>query len=398
MKKIVILITIILLAGCTKDHETNKISNYKQPPFYVQLTDTLTATASSQRISPLTASRIQAYTYLAAYLAYNETENKNKEAIAIKAASEIAKHLYYNVPVVVNNFNLLENKYRGDYLNSDIEKTIQLVKKISNEDKYEQSRNNDTPINKNKTPKKYQWEPTGIEPRSFMDPNFGDVNTLADIKNICKLPPIDIKIIDQETKEMYESLDLSKTIGLYVNVFLAGSGTPTPPGQNLKIITTATVENKIPKENAFKIITTSALAMFDTAILTWHEKKINYLARPETMIKNIYNYDVNLLRETPPHPSYPSGHSAFSGANVSVIENLISKDTKLQFSLPEDLVIAQQTLFFENPQDLSNKVNQSRVDALFHFPIDVKAGEDLGRCVGNYYSNNLNQIINNIKR
>jgi hypothetical protein len=117
------------------------------------------------------------------------------------------------------------------------------------------------------------------------------------------------------------------------------------------------------------------------------------LARPESLYYNLTGKRISLTRETPAHPSYPSGHSSFTGANVEVIERMIGKDISLKLSLPEDMLAAEKSYIFNNPRDLISKVNQSRVDAGFHYPLDVKAGESLGRCVGGFISNNFDDIL-----
>ena len=46
---------------------------------------------------------------------------------------------------------------------------------------------------------------------------------------------------------------------------------------------------------------------------------------------------------------------------------------------------------------LQSKVNDSRVEAGFHTPLDVNAGAQLGRCVGNYIVENFDEIIKNLR-
>jgi len=390
------LVSILLLASCSSyDYNNDSIVrvSYKQPPFYSQLTATITGASASQRISPLVASRVQAYGYLAAYLAYNNAPEGFEDSSAIKAASEVVKELYFNVPVVVNSFNMLENRYKLINNNKAVTNAVEIVLKLAEKDRY------NTLSNRAKIPKildTYKWIPTGIEQREFMDSNYGDVKTLGNVRKECDLPEVDYNLVIKEARELFDNFDISKSNDIYVTTFLAGVGTPTPPGQNLQIITTAVINNKKPISEGLKIITTAALAIFDTGVLTWHEKREHYLARPETLYYNITNKRVNLLRDTPAHPSYPSGHSAFSGANAAVIENLIGVDTKLNLTLPDDIIAKESSFEFTNPKDFTSKVNQSRVDAGFHYPTDVKAGESLGRCVGNFYTKSFDFVISSI--
>jgi|688.fasta_scaffold92841_2 hypothetical protein len=390
------LVSLLLLTGCNNSYESNdniERVSYKQPPFYSQLTATITSASSSQRISPLAASRIQAYSYLAAYLAYKNAPEGFEDSSAIKAASAVAKELYFNVPVVTGTFNMLEDRYKLVNNNDAVTDAVERVLTIAKKDRYSSLSNN---VRLPKIPDKFRWIPTGIEQRVFMDSNYGDIRTIAYVRNDCDLPDVNYDLAIKEVKELFDNFDIAKSNNLYVTTFLAGVGTPTPPGQNLLIVTNAVINNKKPILEGLKIITSAALAIFDTGILTWYEKREHYLARPETLYYNITNKRVTLLRDTPAHPSYPSGHSAFSGANAAVIEEFIGEDTKLNLTLPDDVIAKETSFEFLNAKDFASKVNQSRVDAGFHYPMDVKAGEMLGRCVGKYYSKNFDLVINKI--
>jgi len=390
------LVSLLLLTGCNnsyKDNDNIDQVSYKQPPFYSQLTATITSTSSSQRISPLVASRIQAYSYLAAYLAYKNAPEGFEDSSAIKAASMVAKELYFNVPVVTGAFNMLEDRYKLVNNNEAVTDAVERVLRIAKKDRYSSLSNN---VRLPKIPNKFRWIPTGIEQRVFMDSNYGDIKTIANVRNNCDLPDVNYDLAIKEVKELFDNFDIAKSNNLYVTTFLAGVGTPTPPGQNLLIVTNAVINNKKPILEGLKIITSAALAIFDTGILTWYEKREHYLARPETLYYNITNKRVTLLRDTPAHPSYPSGHSAFSGANAAIIEEFIGEETKLNLTLPDDVIAKETSFEFLNAKDFTSKVNQSRVDAGFHYPMDVKAGEILGRCVGKYYSKNFDFVINKI--
>jgi hypothetical protein len=76
---------------------------------------------------------------------------------------------------------------------------------------------------------------------------------------------------------------------------------------------------------------------------------------------------------------------------------MMNYNSTISFTLPDDLIVDEKTYIFENTRDYISKVNKSRVDAGFHYPTDVKAGEELGRCVGDYLAKNFDEIISNLK-
>ena len=404
------LLFVLSLSSCSSNNPIGEekaqvsaeLSYYAQPNLAAELTKTLTKLSSSQRVSALAASRIQAYTLLAAYLAYISTTNdKNKaQANAVAAARRIAADLYIEVPAVYNSFDPLLKRYNVNGIDKKIiDLTTTKVRILAINDKFELILSKDfvsTTSSSDQVPTLYRWEPTGLSDITFIDPNYGSVLTISDVKGKCDLPPPNLRTVEEEAKTLFDGYDPISGSSENVLTFLAGVGTPTPSGQNLQIITTAAVSN-YDEENSLKIITASAIAMFDAGILTWYEKKKYMLARPETIYLRFTGKKIFLIRETPPHPSYPSGHSSFTGANIAVIDQMVKTKAPLELSLPDDLVVDGKTYYFENTMALQSKVNASRVEAGFHIPLDVEAGAQLGKCVGNYLVENFDEIIKDLK-
>ena len=410
-KSIVIpLLFVLSISSCSsnnpileeKAQDSAELSYYAQPNLAAELTKTLTKLSSSQRVSALAASRIQAYTLLAAYLAYTDTttDKAQAQANAVAAARRIAADLYIEVPAVYNSFDPLLKRYDTNGVDKKIIDLITTkVRILALNDKFEFILSRDfvsPPPSSDLVPILYRWEPTGLSDITFIDPNYGSVLAISDVRGKCDLPPPDLKAVEEEVKALFDGYDPISGSSENVLTFLAGVGTPTPSGQNLQIITTAAVSN-YDEENSLKIITASAIAMFDAGILTWHEKKKYMLARPETIYLRFTGKKIFLIRETPPHPSYPSGHSSFTGANMAVFDLMVKTKAALELSLPDDLVVDGKTYYFENTMALQSKVNDSRVESGFHTPLDVNAGAQLGRCVGNYIVENFDEIIKNLR-
>jgi hypothetical protein len=101
-----------------------------------------------------------------------------------------------------------------------------------------------------------------------------------------------------------------------------------------------------------------------------------------------------LPRETPPHPSYPSGHSAFSGAAASVIRG-IHGDTPLALTLQEEIGRPAETYTYPNLDAAVEDVNMSRVLAGFHYPHDTVMGTRLGTCIGDGVVTDIDTLLGN---
>lgn len=403
------LLFILSISSCSINNpigeksalDSAELTYYTQPNLASELTKTLTKLSSSQRVSALAASRIQAYTLLAAYLAYTSTttDKSQAQANAVAAARRIAADLYLEVPAVYSSFDPLLKRYN---INGTDKKIIDLtttkVRILAINDKFELILSKDfvsTTPSTDLVPPLYRWEPTGLSDITFLDPNYGSLLTISDVRGKCDLPPPNLRAVEEESIALFKEYDPLTGSSENVLTFLAGVGTPTPSGQNLQIITTAAV-SKYDEQNSLKMITASAIAMFDAGILTWAEKKKYMLARPETIFLRFTGKKIYLIRETPPHPSYPSGHSSFTGANMAVIDTMVKTKAPLELSLPDDLVVGGKTYYYENTIDLQSKVNSSRVESGFHTPLDVSAGAELGRCIGNYIVENFDNIIKSL--
>jgi hypothetical protein len=405
---VTLLLFLITLSSCSStnpisekiDPPSAELLTFQQPKLAAELTKTLTQLSASQRISALASSRIQAYSLLAAYLAYIDSDKTQAEANAVAAARRIAADLYLEVPAVYNSFDSLLKRYNNNGIDREvIDLTTTKIRVMAINDKFEVILSKDFKTEASDlemVPTLFRWEPTGLSDISFIDPNYGSVKTISDVKGKCDLPPPNLNVVEKEVLELFNKYDPLSGSSENVLTFLAGVGTPTPSGQNLQIITKAAV-SKHDVESSLKIVTTSAIAMFDVGILTWHEKKKYMLARPETIYLRLTGKKIYLIRDTPPHPSYPSGHSSFTGANSAVIDRMVKTKEPLELTLPDDLIVDAKTYQFINTIDLQEKVNSSRVESGFHTPYDVKAGAELGRCVGNYVVDNIDTILDNLR-
>jgi large repetitive protein len=127
------------------------------------------------------------------------------------------------------------------------------------------------------------------------------------------------------------------------------------------------------------------IAMADAGIAMADAKYTWWFWRPITVIRSggdgsTPRPDWSPLLETPPHPSYVSGHSAFSGA-ASVVLSAAFRDRP--FSFISDSVPGV-TRSFASFQQAAEEAAASRVYGGIHFPFDNAAGLATGRMVGTW--------------
>ena len=86
----------------------------------------------------------------------------------------------------------------------------------------------------------------------------------------------------------------------------------SPPGHWMNITGIAAYRSKADFNATVYACTETAIALFDGFISCWEEKYHSNYVRPETVINKTYDPEWRPYIQTPPFPSYTSGHSVIS--------------------------------------------------------------------------------------
>lgn len=179
--------------------------------------------------------------------------------------------------------------------------------------------------------------------------------------------------------------------------FWAGAaGTATPPGQWNMIAQTVAVQQDLSTPEASRMYALLNMALADAAIVAWDAKYAYDYWRPITAIQN-GNTDGNAgtpgdpawqpLINTPPFPSYTSGHSTFSSAAAAVLSAFYGTDTISFTAKSEAVGVADRT--FRSFTAAANEAGMSRIYGGIHFGFDNKAGLTSGRALGNWVASRM---------
>jgi hypothetical protein len=128
--------------------------------------------------------------------------------------------------------------------------------------------------------------------------------------------------------------------------------------------------------------TLTSIAIFDGFISCWEEKFRSNLIRPETYINATIDEDWRPLLQTPPFPEYPSGHSVISTAAAKVLTSIFNEpfaftdDTEIKFGLP-----ARK---FTSFMQASEEAAISRLYGGIHYRAAVENGQVQGNKVGEW--------------
>ena len=124
----------------------------------------------------------------------------------------------------------------------------------------------------------------------------------------------------------------------------------------------------------------TAIALFDAFISCWDEKYRSNYVRPETVINASVDQEWRPYIQTPPFPSYTSGHSTISAAAAEVMteffgDNLSFVDT----SLLEFGIASREIRSFRKA---ALEASISRLYGGIHYRFDLDAGNESGSRLG----------------
>jgi hypothetical protein len=130
-----------------------------------------------------------------------------------------------------------------------------------------------------------------------------------------------------------------------------------------------------------------SLALIDSFISCWDEKYRSNLIRPETYINQYINEDWVPTLQTPPFPEYTSGHSVISAASATTLTSLFGDNfsytdsTEVAFGLP--------ARSFKSFYDASEEAAISRMYGGIHYLPACQVGISEGKLIGAFILNKI---------
>jgi hypothetical protein len=132
----------------------------------------------------------------------------------------------------------------------------------------------------------------------------------------------------------------------------------TPPGHWNVIAVELIQKYGLSEQDAVHVLSGLNMAVMDAGIACWDSKYHYLVVRPWQADPNIAG-----LVGYPNHPSYPSGHSCFSGASAEI----------LSYFFPAER---------ESLWQLADEASLSRFYGGIHYLFDLEAGKEIGRQIG----------------
>ena len=165
----------------------------------------------------------------------------------------------------------------------------------------------------------------------------------------------------EELEEVYSySTSLNAETRAIAHFWADGISTPTPPGHWNQIAAEDFVKQNFSEVRWARNMALLNMAMMDAAIVCWDAKYVYFNPRPPQMDNRI-----KTVTGLPNFPSYPSGHSTFSGAAATILAHIIP---------------ANATKY----TDMAKEASLSRMYASIHYRSDCEKGLESGNKIGEH--------------
>ena len=155
----------------------------------------------------------------------------------------------------------------------------------------------------------------------------------------------------------------------------------SPPGHWMNIVGIASQKAKADFSTTVYAYTKTAIALYDGFIICWDEKYRSNYIRPETVINKYIDPDWRPWIQTPPFPSYTSGHSTISAAAAEVMTEIFGNISFTDTSLLEFGIKNREIKSF---REAAKEAGISRLYSGIHSRFDNDYGSIAGRKLGEF--------------
>lgn len=422
---LVIILTVILFFSCKQQAEI-KILAPEQVVHQQQ--DELTQVIIYDVFTPPVASRIYAYTSLAAYEAIRfskpgepslaekmngfgkmpvpETAKKYDFTFAAsRAFFAVANKVVFSVDSLKSFENAIDEQFSNslsiEVYNNSIAfgDTIgKAILKRAGADNYFKSRSKPKYLGSNDPGK---WRPTPPDYLDGVEFCWNEMKPLLLDSASQFLPPSPPAYSTDTTsfffKEVMKVYNASQTLSpeqITIAKFwddnpfvmehsghlMMGKKKITPGGHWMGIAAIASQMTNADPVKAAKTYALTATALFDAFISCWDTKyKWSYI-RPVTFINEFIDKTWTPLLQTPPFPEYTSGHSTITAAAATVLTKLYGGGFAFQDT--SDLRYIGMERHFDSFLKAADETSVSRFYGGIHYMISIERGAEAGKGIG----------------
>lgn len=155
----------------------------------------------------------------------------------------------------------------------------------------------------------------------------------------------------------------------------------TPGGHWMGISQIACRQAKLDVMESARVYALTAVALADAFISCWDEKFRSELVRPETVINTYIDPDWAPTLQTPPFPEYTSGHSVISASAATALTSIFGEPFPYTDSVEVEFGLPPRS--FNSFMEASQEAAISRLYGGIHYWPACSIGVNQGKLVGN---------------
>ena len=434
---IFIVISAIFVSCKNKEKVSDSTPPFENADIVHQNMDQLTRLIIYDVFSPTVASRIYAYTSLAAYETIRFGQpgkypsiiaglkdfkplpqpEKGKSYDFSLAATKALFTVARKVTFSVDSFLVHENKIYGGFKNklddSIYQRSVSFGQKIgelilarSATDNYPQTRGKPRFIGSEEPGK---WRPTPPDYMDGVEYCWGTMKTFVlDSSSQFSAPPppsyskdtnsvffkanLEVynieKNLTKEQKDIARYWDDNSLVIEHSGHMMFGNKKITPGGHWIGITAIACKKVKADEIKTAQAYALTSIAVFDAFVNCWQDKYTTNVIRPVTVISEQIDPDWMPFLQTPPFPEYPSGHSTITRAAATILTHLFGDHFEFHDTSDLEYIGMQKT--FGSFIEAADEASISRVYGGIHYKHSVDEGATQGKKVGEYIIKKLN--------
>lgn len=161
----------------------------------------------------------------------------------------------------------------------------------------------------------------------------------------------------------------------------------SPPGHWMNIVGIAAQKKGADFNQTVAAYTETSIALFDGFISCWKTKYVYSTVRPETVINKLLDPAWQPYIQTPPFPSYVSGHSVISAASAEVMTRHFGDNFAYTDTSEREFGIKDRS--FTSFRHAAQEASLSRLYGGIHFRSDLDQGNGVGKQLGEYIGQKL---------
>ena len=430
MKKFFFVLVIAASLFSCKEKDYTKYTS--DPLLYSKTVKRLNDVVLYNNFSPVVASRNYAYANIAAYeciaagdSSYQSLSGQIRHLPQMPKA-EAGKKIDYRMAallsfvkvgnavtfpegVLLDYYNELKESadsagMPGDMLKNTIafsDTIVSTILKWSKADNYAQTRSAEKYTVKQEDGR---WVPTPPMYAQGLEPHWCDIRPLAIDSATQFLPAAPPKFDMKDTTSAYckEVMEVKKVVENLTedqkhiaeffddnpfNLHVTGhvmyaTKKFSPPGHWMNIVGIAAQKAGADFNKTVAAYTETSVALFDGFISCWKAKYQYNTLRPETVINKLLDPSWQPYLQTPPFPSYVSGHSVISAASAEVMTRYFGDNFAYTDSSEREFGIRDRS--FKSFRDAAQEASLSRLYGGIHFRCDLDRGNEVGRKIGEY--------------